>query len=341
MTDKDIHEVAQLLSHPKKICIVTHQNPDGDSLGSSNALYLFLKRQGHEVYNILPNAFPDSISWLPGTDKAIIAEADLETAAKHIADAELIFSLDHNAHNRTGVLEEHLKECDATFIMIDHHRQPEAYATYRYSDHHMSSTCEMIYHFFEKLDATDEITKEIAECLYCGIMTDTGSFKYRSTTATTHEVIAQLIRKGADGEKIQRSIYDTNSLDRLQLLGTALDNLIFREEYRTAFITLSSEEMERHNFKRGDSEGFVNYGLSLKGAVMALIFKEYREDGVVKISLRSKGDFDVNTLARKHFNGGGHKNAAGGRLECSLDEAVDRLISILPAYEDELRSTQI
>lgn len=341
MQQKDIEKIRQLLSENKKISIVTHQNPDGDSLGSSLALYHYLKQKNLEVHNILPNAFPQSLEWLNGTEQALIAEEDLDTAKQHIAGSDIIFSLDHNAHARTGVLEKPLTDADALFIMIDHHRQPEDYATYQYSDHQMSSTSEMIYHFLDKLGDTDMITKAMAECLYCGIMTDTGSFKYRSTTATTHEVIANLIRKGADGEKIQRSIYDTNSLDRLRLLGTALDNLVFDKRYRTAYITISSEEMDRHNFQRGDSEGFVNYGLSLKDAVMAIIFKEYDDDGVVKISLRSKGDFDVNTLARKHFNGGGHKNAAGGRLECSLGAAVDRLISILPDYEEELQSTEI
>jgi len=196
----------------------------------------------------------------------------------------------------------------------------------------------MIYHFLEMLDTTKSITPEIATCLYVGIMTDTGSFRFSSTTSITHRVIADLIDKGADNSKIHNNVYDTNSFNKLQLLGCALNNLKVLPEFNTAYITLSQEELNKYQFRKGDTEGIVNYGLSIDGIKFAVIFIEHKQEGIVKISLRSKGDFDVNTLAREHFNGGGHINAAGGRSSENLDNTIAYLKSILPHYKEELNS---
>ena len=200
----------------------------------------------------------------------------------------------------------------------------------------MSSTCEMVYNFIENLDDLDKIDQDIATCLYTGIMTDTGSFRFPSTTSRTHDVISQLISKGANNSEIHNKVFDTNSYSRLQLLGRAMQNLKVITELSTAYISLSQDELDEFNFKKGDTEGFVNYGLSLKGILFAAIFIENKQDDIIKISLRSKGEFSVNEFSRAHFNGGGHTNAAGGRSHDSLESTIDNFISILPQYKDEL-----
>jgi len=220
--------------------------------------------------------------------------------------------------------------------MIDHHQQPDSYALVTYSDVTMSSTCQMVYHFIQRIGMAQEIGPQIATCLYTGIMTDTGSFRYRSTTSQTHHVIADLIEKGADNTSIHENIYDTNTYSKLQLLGVALKNLKVVEGYRTAYITLTQEELDRHNFKKGDTEGFVNYGLSLQGIVLAAIFIENTAENMVKISLRSKGTFSVNDFARRHFNGGGHTNAAGGRSDLPLQDTIEKFETLLSEYKTSL-----
>jgi len=207
-----------------------------------------------------------------------------------------------------------------------------------FSDVSMSSTCEMVYHFMDKLNALDKLDEDIATCIYVGIMTDTGSFRFRSTTSTTHRIIANLIDKGANNTAIHNNVYDTNSYNRLQLLGCALNNLRIIPEYKSAYITLSQEELQNLDYKKGDTEGFVNYALSLDKTVLAAIFIEDKKQGIIKISLRSKGDFSVNQLSRDHFDGGGHTNAAGGKSDTSLEATVKKFISILPAYSKALNN---
>ncbi|MEZ4796350.1 MAG: bifunctional oligoribonuclease/PAP phosphatase NrnA [Flavobacteriaceae bacterium] len=337
MTKSDISEIKQLLSKPKQIVIVPHKNPDGDAIGSSLALYHYLVAKNHEVSVIAPNDYPEFLKWIPGESNIIIYEVETEKANTLIADAELIFTLDFNALHRTGVIEQPLAESSATKILIDHHQQPDNYAKYIYSDVSMSSTCQMIYHFIEMLDDKTCIDAKIATCLYVGIMTDTGSFRFASTTATTHRVIADLIDKGAINADIHTNVYDNNSYDRLQLLGVALNNLKVVPEFNTAYISLSQRELNKHNFTKGDTEGVVNYGLSIKGIKFAAIFIEHKQEGIIKISLRSKDNFDVNEFAREHFNGGGHINAAGGKSSLNLSETIAKFVSLLPHYAKALK----
>jgi len=337
MNNKDISEIKELLSTPKKIAIVSHRNPDGDAYGSSLALYHYLLKSQHNVSIVSPNDCPDFLKWLPDQEKIIIFENEQLKGSELLKEAELIFTLDFNALHRVGKpMEEVLNKVSAKFIMIDHHKQPDNYARYMYSDASISSTSQMLYHFFEKLDTVNSIDETIATCLYTGIVTDTGSFKYASTTSVTHRIIADLIDKGINHTKIHINLYDTNSFNRLQLLGTALGNLKVLDEYKTAYISLSQKEMNSFNFKKGDTEGFVNYGLSLKGIVFAVIFIEDQKQGIIKMSLRSKGQFSVNEFARNHFNGGGHINAAGGRSEDSLRNTVNNFLKIVPKYKNEL-----
>lgn len=338
MTNNDIKAIKQLLETPKRIVIVPHKNPDGDAIGSTLGLYHYFKPKGHDVVVIAPNDYPEFLKWLPGEDTIIQHESEVIKSNKIIENAELIFTLDFNALHRTGNMESVLEKAKAIKILIDHHQQPEDYAKYIYSDVSMCSTSEMIYHFLEMLDDVIAINKDIATSLYVGIMTDTGSFRFSSTTSTTHRVVADLIDKGANNSKIHSKVYDTNTYGRIQLLGCALNNLKVIPEHKTAYISLSQNELNQFNFKKGDTEGVVNYGLSIDNVVFAAIFIEHKKEGIVKISLRSSGDFDVNAFARNHFNGGGHLNAAGGRCELSLKETIEKFISILPNYSIDLNS---
>ncbi len=338
MNKQDIQNIKQLLSSAKKVVIVPHKNPDGDAMGSSLGLCHYLTKLNHDVQIIAPNDYPDFLKWLPGDSDVMIYESNTEKSESLINEADIIFTLDFNALHRTGNMEAVLASSEAIKIMIDHHQQPDDYATYMYSDVSMCSTCQMVYHFLEMLDAATQINSDIATCLYTGIMTDTGSFRFRSTSSTTHRVIADLIDKGADNAQIHNNIYDTNSYARLQLLGCALNNLKIVPELRTAYISLSQKELNKFDFKKGHTEGFVNYGLSLEGIVFAVIFIEHQQEGIIKISLRSKGDFNVNEFARAHFNGGGHTNASGGRSELSLSKTIEKFIAILPSHKKDLKA---
>lgn len=338
MNKNDIAKVKDLLSSPKSIVIVPHKNPDGDAIGSTLALCSYLSKKGHDAIVIAPNDYPHFLKWLPGQDDVLVYNAFAKAAKEKIQQADLIFTLDFNHLSRTGDMEETLGEANATFIMIDHHQQPGDYALITYSDTSMSSTCEMVYHFIEMLQETEHIDENMATCLYTGIMTDTGSFRFPSTTALTHNVVSALIQKGANNGSIHQNIYDTNSFSKLQLLGVALNNLKVLPEYKTAYITLTQKELDDHKFQKGDTEGFVNYGLSLEGIIFAVIFIENKSDGIIKMSLRSKGDFSVNEFARSHYEGGGHTNAAGGKSTLSMKKTVAQFIDTLASYKSVLNS---
>jgi phosphoesterase RecJ-like protein len=327
-----------LLSAPKKIVIVCHKNPDGDAIGSSLGLYYYLKDQGHDATVIVPNDYPHFLKWLPGTHTVVNYETQTAISETLIAQSDLIFTLDFNALHRTGSMTASLEDSKAIKVMIDHHQQPDDYAKFMYSDVTMSSTCEMVYHFIDQLEDTPEIDAKIATCLYVGIMTDTGSFRFPLTTAKTHRVIANLIEKGAINSDIHNAVFDTNSESKLQLLGCALTNLKVLPEHKTAYISLSQEELDTYNFKKGDTEGFVNYGLSIEGVIFAAIFIESKQDNIIKISLRSKGDFSVNEFSRAHFHGGGHTNAAGGKSDLTLKDTLVSFENLLDTYKDTLNS---
>ncbi len=338
MTKNDISDIKQLLSNPKHIVIVPHKNPDGDAIGSTLGLYHYLLKYNHHVTVIAPNDYPIFLKWIPGEETVLKYDSETKHCDELIEKSDIIFTLDFNDLSRTGNMENALKKSNAIKIMIDHHQQPDDFAKYMFSEVSMSSTAEMVYHFINMLDDVNLIDADIATCLYVGIMTDTGSFKFASTTSTTHQVIAKLIEKGANNTEIHKAVYDTNSYQRIQLLGRALNNLKVIPEARAAYITLSQNELNTFNFKKGDTEGFVNYALSLNDIVLAAIFIEDAKDGIIKISLRSKGSFSVNEMSRQHFHGGGHTNAAGGRSELPLKDTVEKFISILPTYYKALNN---
>lgn len=329
MKANDITAINQLLTEPKKIAIIPHRSPDGDAMGSTLGLYHFLLQLNHQPVVITPNEFPEFLAWLPGIETVLVYEKERERTTRILQDAELIFTLDFNALHRVGEMENVLNKLKVPFIMIDHHQKPDNYALHMYSDTSFGSTCEMLYNFIEFLGFKDNIDTTIATCIYTGIVTDSGSFRFPSTTSTTHRIVADLIDRGVKNSDVHNALFDDNSYSRLQLLGRALQNLKLLPEYNTSYITLSQKELDDFNYEKGDTEGVVNYGLSIKGIIFTAIFIEHKEEGIIKISFRSQGDFDVNQFARDHFNGGGHINAAGGKSNLSLEETINRFLSIL------------
>ncbi|MGB1500461.1 MAG: DHH family phosphoesterase [Flavobacteriaceae bacterium] len=333
---KQFDELKSFLERPRNVVIVGHRNPDGDAMGASLGLCHYLKMKGHSPTVVVPNEYPDFLHWLPGSKATYRFDWQNSQSQRVIKASDIIFLLDFNALHRVGNdMQNTLEKYQNDFMLIDHHQQPDEFS-YMYSDVEMSSTCQMVYHFIEKMGDLDLIDSKISTCLYTGIMTDTGSFRFRSTTSLTHRVIADLIDKGAVNDRIHSNIYDSNSYGRMQLLGQALSNLKVLPVFKTAYITLTQEEKTINDFKKGDTEGIVNYALSIQGVVMAAIFIEDKEQGIIKISFRSKGTFSVNQFARKHFNGGGHDNAAGGKSNLSMDDTINKFNVLLPDYKESL-----
>jgi len=337
MTKQDFSTVKALLETPKNIVLVPHKNADGDAMGSALGMYHYLVDKNHKVNVVSPNSFPDFLKWMPASDKVMQFDYQNRQSKKAIAAADIIFLLDFNELGRVGDdMKNTLEQYKGIFIMIDHHQEPSGVAQFLFSDTSICATAQMIYHFLENIEELDAITPKVATCLYTGILTDTGSFRFSSTSPTTHKIAANLIEKGADNARIYNNIYDVNSYGRLQLLGQSLRNLKVLPKYKTAYITLTEAEKAANDFHKGDTEGVVNYALSMKGIIFGIIFIEDKDQEIIKISFRSKGSFSVNKFARKHFNGGGHDNAAGGRSDMNMEETIKRFIGLLPEYEESL-----
>ncbi|TYP98244.1 phosphoesterase RecJ-like protein [Tenacibaculum adriaticum] len=336
---KNIEDLKVYLNVPRNIVVIGHRNPDGDAIGSTLGLKHYLDKKGHTTQVLMPNEYPDFLHWVPGSETVYRFDRQNNQCIKALEKSEIIFLLDFNALHRVGGdMQNTLEKYENDFALIDHHQQPDDFK-YMYSDTTMSSTCEMVYNFIKMMGDVDLIDENIATCLYVGIMTDTGSFRFRSTTSKTHKIIADLIDKGAKNDRIHSNIYDANSYNRLLLLGQALSNMKVLPEYKTAFITLSNEEKEKFNYEKGDTEGVVNYALSLKNIVFAAIFIEDKEQGIIKISFRSKGKFSVNQFARNYFHGGGHDNAAGGKSEETMENTIQKFVSLLSNYQQELETS--
>ena len=334
MNNKDIELLQSLLATPKKIAIIPHRNPDGDAMGSTLGWYHFLLQLNHQPIVIAPNDFPEFLAWMPGSEKVVIYENNKPKTTAILQECELIFTLDFNALHRTGEMENVLKTLTVPFIMIDHHQMPDDFATITYSDTSFGSTCQMVYNTICYLGKKDLIDLTIGTCLYTGILTDSGSFRFPKTTGEVHRIIAEFIDLGVKNTEIPNLLFDNNSYDRMQLLGKALQNMKVIPEHKTAYTSLSQKELYDFHYVKGDTEGFVNYGLSIKGIVFAAIFIENKDEGIVKISFRSQGDFDVNEFARSHFNGGGHINAAGGK-------SIDTLANTITKFEQLVANIKI
>ncbi len=339
MFDKStLKAVKELLTDSKNIVLSAHKNPDGDTLGAVTAMYHYLKAKGHTVTAVVPNDYPDFYKWMPGIENMLVFDNSPKPVKKALADADVIFCLDFNATHRTGNMGPFISRAKAVKVVIDHHPQPSDEFNYYFTETETSSTGELVYEFIEGLNDTTSITKEIAACLYTCIMTDTGSFSYSCNRQRTYEITGALISKGIQPDLIHKLVYDTFTEHRLRLLGFALsEKLLVWEDLHTAVISLSREELKRFDYRVGDTEGLVNYPLSMEKINLSVLITE--KDNVLRLSFRSKGDFSVNQLARTHFEGGGHKNAAGGNAHDSIEETIKRLKSVLEQYKKELDYT--
>lgn len=336
----NLAELKELLATQQKVVIIPHRKPDADALGSCLALWSFLKKRGHDCIVIAPTDYPKFLFWMPGHEEVLIYENQNELkAVEHIHQANLIFCLDFSELSRADKMKPALQIArerrEAKFVLIDHHRGKEDFADFELWDIDAAATAELIFDFIEMLDGKDLIDMQIASCIYAGLVTDTGSFKYSSTSAKTHHIVATLMDIGLETAPIHRVIFDNNSINRIKFLGFALnERLTILPEYKTAFFAISEKDLKQFESQTGDTEGIVNYALSIKDIIFAAFFSQ--QNHYVKISFRSIGSFAVNEFAAKHFKGGGHKNAAGGQLNTSLGKAVHKFKELLPQYLDQL-----
>lgn len=332
---KDIQALKDFLDKPRKIVITTHANPDADALGSSLGLHLFLEPMGHQVHTIVPNSYPDFLEWMPGNGMVINYETAVEQSNHLIADADLLFCLDFSGFGRIKAMKQSAEAFKGKIALIDHHLNPEIEPDFNFWNDHAAATAELVYDLIDAYAGKSVIDKDLAECLYAGVMTDTGSFKHPSTTAKVHRMVAELIDLGADVNRVSRLIYDTNSLHRLRFLGHALaEKLKVDESARVAYFVIEEDDFKDFRLKQGDTEGLVNYALSIKGIVVAAIIIERENE--IKLSFRSIGDFAVNKFAENYFEGGGHKNASGGVSRLSLEETEKKFKELID--QDILKS---
>ena len=335
MKNQSYKALQEELTKQPNILITTHRGPDGDAMGSSLALYQVLKGQGYEVSVVVPNSYAEFLHWLPFNGDVLEFEGNEEKAQVLIDAAELIFCLDFNDLGRTDMMCEALEGASAKYVMIDHHQEPSDFADFTFSVPTVCSTAQLIYEFIDQMAWKDLLTVDIAKCIYTGLVTDTGSFRFSSVDARTHEITAELINLGLQQANIHQRLFDNNKENRLKLLGYCLsEKLEVLPEYHTAVMSLSREELDRFDYVKGDTEGFVNYALSIDGVVFTAFFVKH--DDKVKISFRSLNDFRANLLSKKYFDGGGHINAAGGVFEGSLENAIAKFKEVLPEYKKEL-----
>lgn len=316
-------------SSPKRVAIVMHTQPDADAFGTSLALALFLSAQGHTVQVIAPTHYPNFLSWLPAAHTVVVAEQDdQETVMQHIGPIDVLFCVDFSTISRAGTLGFLLQKSNALKVIIDHHTEPENFADILVWDTKAAASAEVAFQLFKAWGGAEKITKDIATCLYVGILTDTNSFKNPNTTAQTHRIAAELIECGIDISGTQRLIYDNKSLNKLLFFSFAVSQrLVVLPEFQTAYFVIQKEDYKRYDLQNGDTEGLVDYALSLKGTLLGAVLKE--KDDTIYLSLRSVGDVPANLIAKKYFQGGGHKNAAGGTSKFSLTETVDHFESIV------------
>jgi phosphoesterase RecJ-like protein len=329
--------IASLLNeHPgSPIFITTHHKPDADALGSSLALYHLLKKLGHQPTVVTPTDYPAFLNWMPGERTVVNFEANQPKAKAILDKAEIVFCLDFNDVARLNEMGNHILASHKPLVLIDHHREPKEIADYTYWTLDTSSTCELIYWLMEDCGWMHLMDRDIGSCLYAGIMTDTGSFRYTCTSSRTHAIVAKLMEAGVDSSAIHDLVFDNFSIDRYRMMGYVLyEKLEIIPEYRTALVYLSQEELLRFNVQTGDTEGFVNFGLGVENIVFSVLIVDRTK--VVKMSFRSKGHFPCHQVASKYFNGGGHLNASGGSSNKTLDETVKDFRRILPEFKELL-----
>lgn len=330
-------DIRSTIGNAGRIAIITHQNPDGDAIGSALGLSHYLLSAGKQVSVIVPDAIPEYLHFLPGVGQIIDHQSDATRSAEAIRNAEVLFVLDFSQTSRCGDVAPLLIDYTGFSVNIDHHPYPDERYSFLYHDTASSSTAELVFYFIQSLGLAPVINLETATCLYTGLVTDTGCFKY-AVRPRTFSAARKLLRRGINMPMITSAIFDVNTPERLKLLGYVLnEKLVILPEYKTAYITLTDEEARQFSTQKGDTEGFVNQALSIKGTVLAAFFHE-REPGKTKISFRSKGKFAANALSQEHFGGGGHLNAAGGSYDGAVEEAVKKFLDILPQYATALNS---
>jgi len=330
-----LKKIRSLVEDTGDITLLTHIYPDGDAIGTMLGFYWFLVKKGRNVNMVVPNEIPFFLQWLPGCNHILIEKDDPDNAGRLISNAKNIICLDFNESDRLGNLEEKFLQAGGTKILIDHHPDPGDFADYVISDAEISSTAELVYNLIDMTGWNQLIDKTIAECIFTGIMSDTGCFSFNSSKSGTYRVVADLLDKGIDKDRIYKLVYDNYSPSRMHLLGYSLkEKMVVIPEYNVAYISLTKDELQKFDHVNGDTEGFVNYPFSIKGIKLTALFIE-KEDHI-KISFRSKGDFYVNKFSEKYFNGGGHKNAAGGESSLSLEKTIEKFLNLLPLYSKEL-----
>ncbi len=336
---KPISEIFPFLAEPKKKIVITfHQKPDADAMGSALGLYHFLIQFGHNVTVISPTNWAGFLSWMPGAKKVLDFEMQNQKALTALKEAEWLFCLDFNVLSRTRNMENILTELNCTKILIDHHQQPQVDVfDYGISDTTKSSTAEMVYDFIVNSGHSDKINVSVGECLYAGVMTDTGSFRFNSTSSAVHRMVAHLKETGLNHSQIHENLFDNFLESRFRFFGNILlHRMEVFYEYNTALIAIPQQDLIRFNVKTGDTEGLVNFPLSIKGIKLAAVIIDRGDER--KSSFRSKGGFDVNTFARRYFNGGGHFNAAGGKNTESLEEVINKFKEAIKENKEQLNS---
>jgi len=340
LTFSQISEFQQKLAESKKIAVCTHYNPDGDAIGSSLALKSYFTTQGFEVKCVIPNNMPEFYTWMPGAETIINAQKQFKEAKKVLAEADILFLTDMNAEHRSGIdLQNTLLQTSAYKVLIDHHPNPAAECALVYSNTNVTSTCENVYRFLAEIADKPFLNKEIGSCIYTGIITDTGSLSYVCNDPKTYLLLAKLMEVGVNGEDIHREIYDNYAESRIRLLGLSLNKLKVFPHLGTSYMYLTQEEMKRNNFKDGDTEGFVNYGISLRGIFFTAFFTE--RDKRIRISFRSKGAFDVNQFAQTYFQGGGHRNAAASYHYDTLENTMKYFEEVIHKHPELNKDLEI
>ena len=326
------HEILKLVEQAQSIVITSHKSPDGDSIGSSLALFHLLKKWNKSVRVVHPDPAPTFLHWIRGQEEIIDFERNAGKAKEALAQADLIFCLDYNEPSRVGdAMQPFLVESKAQKVMIDHHLHPADFCQQVISDTSASSTCELVYKWIKEIGHLDDLDEISGAAIYLGIMTDTGSFRFPSVSAFTHEAIGDLIRRGVKHFLIHEAVYDTNTVDRIKLRGFALsEKLVCLNDIHVGYASLSEAELNRFHYQKGDTEGLVNQILGIQGIKMAVLFVE--KEGKVKISFRSKGDYYVNELAKTHFDGGGHAYASGGISSETLEKTVEKFVTFVKDF---------
>lgn len=332
-------KIKDLIKKTRSICILIHHNPDGDAVGSALALYHFFRQHNHKVHIITPNDYPGFLQWLPGNKVVIDFNKQQTKAIDAIVKTDILLGVDFNEVSRIKDLQSYWQKSTAKKIIIDHHPNPQDNADLIISDTSASSAAELVYNFMEYVNK-DAINKTIAECVYTGIMCDTGNFNFNSSHPHTFRLVADLLTFGINKDYIFDCVYHNFSENRMRLLGYCLsEKLVVLPEYRTAYLSINLKEQQTYHFRRGDSEGLVNYPLSIKNIVFSVLF--FQTDKEIRISFRSKGNFNVNCLARKYFNGGGHDNAAGGNSNLNMDATIRYFTNTIQNYKNQLQDVNL